>query len=290
MHYYYVVPQVQPACLPLAHLLGFIGWCSKPDYGGNSNTYKSKLWVHLTLLLTARSIMLLCVVAAFSVLQWTEAYSKPLPTSVFYVSSSFSGYLRNASRSASISVTQVVQHALDLGSSPDPKNVTFVSAEERAYHALLAATGKEDTTANNESFTEALNEVKQAVYAACFIDGVTERDLPQLGQDLKSAYNNNKVHDLRKAYGSILCLKSKASRKRRQSIDDVYDDIPAKYVTSLFFLGRFSVGFAIDDTGSMHDEIEAVKCLVRAFIKSLRTEATQYILGTFNDPGKFSGV
>ena len=176
-------------------------------------------------------------------------------------------------------MTQVVQHALVLGSSPDPKNNTFVSAEERAYHALLAATGKEDTTANSESFTEALDEFKQAVYAACFIDGITERDLPQLVQDLKSAYKNKKVHDLCKAYGTILCLKSKASRKRRQSIDDIYDDIPAKYVGRyviiLVFGGTFSVGFALDDTGSMRDEIEDVKCLVCAFIKLFCTEATQ---------------
>ena len=158
------------------------------------------------------------------------------------------------------------------------------------YHSLLAATGKEDTPANNGSFSEALDEIKQAVYTACFIDGITERDLPKVVQDLESAYRNKKVHDLRKAYGSILCLKSKASRKQRQSIDDVYNNIDANYVGSLFFPAAYSVGFAIDDTGSMHDEIEAVKCLVRAFIKGFRNAPAQYILGTFNDPGMFNAT
>ena len=227
--------------------------------------------------------MLLWVIAAFIVLQWAEVHSAPNPKC--YVSSSFSGYLRNASKSASISVTQVAEHALLLNSSLEPKGERFGSAEERAYHALLAATGKEDTPANNESFSEALDEIKQAVYTACFIDSITERDLPKVVQDLESAYRNKKVHDLRKAYGSILCLKSKASRKRRQSIDEVYNNIPAAYVGSLFFVGTFSVGFAIDDTGSMGAEIEAVKCLVRALIKGFRDDAAQYILGTFNDPG-----
>lgn len=234
--------------------------------------------------------MLLWVVLACSVLQWTDVYGKPLPKSVCYVSSSFSGYLRNASASASISVTQVIKHALVLGSTPESESDRFGSAEERAYHALLAATGREDTTANNESFTEALDEIKQAVYSACFIEGITEQDLPQVVREFESAYRNKKVHDLRMAYGSILCLKSKASRKRRQTVTEVYNSIDANQTDSLFFPGTFSVGFAIDDTGSMGDEIEAVKCLVRAFIKTFRNDPSQYILGTFNDPGMFSVV
>ena len=206
--------------------------------------------------------------------------------------SSFSGYLRNASASATISVNQVLKHALVLDASPDAENDTLGSVKERAYQTLLAATGKEDITTNKESFTEALDEIEQAVYAACFIDGITERDLPQVVRDLHTAYRDRKVHELRKAYGSILCLKSKASRVRRQAldIDEVYESIPATYVSSLFFVGVFSVGFAIDDTGSMGDEIEAVKCLVRAIIKSTGTGAAEYVLGTFDDPGRFSLV
>ena len=229
--------------------------------------------------------MLLWVIVAISVLQWADVHGAP--TLSCRVSSSFSGYLRNASESVSISVTQVLKHALVIHSSPEPKSERFGSAEERAYHALLAATGKEDTPANNESFTEALDEIQQAVYAACFIEGITERDLSKLVEDLESAYTNKKVHDLRKAYGSILCLKSKASRERRQSLDEVYNNTSAAYVGSLFFIGTYSVGFAIDDTGSMSDEIEAVKCLVRALIKGGGKEADQYILRTFNDPGVF---
>ena len=111
--------------------------------------------------------------------------------------------------------------------------------------------------------------------------------MPNVLQDLKAAYRKREIHDLRKAYGSILCLKSKASRERRQNIDEVYNNISANYVGSLFFEATYSVGFAIDDTGSMRDEIEAVKCLVRAFIKGFRNGPAQYILGTFNDPGMF---
>ena len=44
----------------------------------------------------------------------------------------------------------------------------------------------------------------------------------------------------------------------------------------------------IDDTGSMGGEIEAVKCLARAFLKSERGGPAKYILGTFNDPGEGS--
>ena len=227
--------------------------------------------------------MLLWVIVAICAVQWADVHGAP--TLSCHVSSSFSGYLRNASKSASISVTQVQQHALDLHAQPEPKHEGYGSAEERAYHALLAATGKEDTPANNESFTEALDEIKQAVYTACFVEGITERDLPNVLQDLEAAYRKREIHDLRKAYGSILCLKSKASRKRRRDINSVYEGISANRVGNLFFEATYSVGFAIDDTGSMRDEIEAVKCLVRAFIKGFRNGPAQYILGTFNDPG-----
>ena len=233
--------------------------------------------------------MFLWVVAAFSVLQLADAYSQPLPISGCYASPSrsFLGYHRNASKSADILMTQVVQHAesLAIGSGPKPRTDRFGSAEERAYHALLAATGKTDTMTNNESFTEVLKEISQAIHTACFIEGIKERDLPRVVQDLEAAYRDKNVHDLRKAYGSILCLKGKASRHRRKIIEDLYNSINAKQVDSLFFTGTFSVEFAIDDTGSMSDEIEEVKCLVRAFIKSTRTGAAQYILGTFSDPG-----
>ena len=251
---------------------------------GGSNIYKSKLCVYTILLLTGRSIMLLWVIVAISVLQWADVHGAPTLKSCL-VSSSFSGYLRNASKSASISATQVLQHALVLHTGLESKRERYGLAEERAYHALLAAAGKEDTPANNESFTEALDEIKQAVHTACFIEGITEADLPKVLQDLETAYRKREIYDLRKVYGSILCLKSKASRKRRQSIDEVYDDIPANFVGNLFFPATFSVGFAIDDTGSMSGEIEAVKCLVRAFIKGFRKGPAQYILGTFNDPG-----
>jgi len=41
----------------------------------------------------------------------------------------------------------------------------------------------------------------------------------------------------------------------------------------------------VDDTGSMKDEINAVKELIKAFIIAEKYLPFYYILGTFNDPG-----
>ena len=79
----------------------------------------------------------------------------------------------------------------------------------------------------------------------------------------------------------------KVGRLRRQTIDEVYHRINTNYIVSLFFVRTYSVGFAIDDTGSMRGELEAAKCLVRAIVKSTRTGPAEYILGTFNDPGTY---
>ena len=47
-----------------------------------------------------------------------------------------------------------------------------------------------------------------------------------------------------------------------------------------------TLGFAVDDTGSMLEEIKSVQKLIHSFIKTERSEPKAYILTTFNDPGK----
>lgn len=49
--------------------------------------------------------------------------------------------------------------------------------------------------------------------------------------------------------------------------------------------GQVTLMFAIDDTGSMRDEIEAAKRIATSIVNQQRVEPVDYILSPFNDPG-----
>ena len=50
--------------------------------------------------------------------------------------------------------------------------------------------------------------------------------------------------------------------------------------------GDSTLIFAIDTTGSMHDEINAAKAIARQIINIKRDYKVDYILSPFNDPSK----
>ena len=49
--------------------------------------------------------------------------------------------------------------------------------------------------------------------------------------------------------------------------------------------GQVTLMFAIDDTGSMRQEIAAAKKIATSIINQQRAEPVDYILSPFNDPG-----
>ena len=50
--------------------------------------------------------------------------------------------------------------------------------------------------------------------------------------------------------------------------------------------GDVTLMFAIDDTGSMSDEIQAAKDIASSIVNHPRDETVDYILSPFNDPGE----
>ena len=50
--------------------------------------------------------------------------------------------------------------------------------------------------------------------------------------------------------------------------------------------GQVTLMFAIDDTGSMKEEISAAKKIAISIVNEQRAEPVDYILSPFNDPGK----
>ena len=52
--------------------------------------------------------------------------------------------------------------------------------------------------------------------------------------------------------------------------------------------GQVTLMFAIDDTGSMSDEIAAAKKIATSIVNEQRVEPVDYILSPFNDPGNLA--
>ena len=52
--------------------------------------------------------------------------------------------------------------------------------------------------------------------------------------------------------------------------------------------GQVTLMFAIDDTGSMREEISAAKKIATSIVNEQRVEPVDYILSPFNDPGMHS--
>ena len=70
-----------------------------------------------------------------------------------------------------------------------------------------------------------------------------------------------------------------------------FNELSVPYFSILFNFHELEItelsalAFVVDDTGSMGDEINAVKDLITAIVKAERDNPVFYILGTFNDPG-----
>ena len=105
-----------------------------------------------------------------------------------------------------------------------------------------------------------------------------------------------------KSYGKLLCLQElllgkDATKSRRDlrtepgPLKDFFDSLNGNQLETIFGYDPIhpdlkpTLAFAVDDTGSMHDEIESVKKLIYSFIKTERSDSHAYILTTFNDPG-----
>ena len=61
---------------------------------------------------------------------------------------------------------------------------------------------------------------------------------------------------------------------------------PSMFDTFMSVNGDVTLMFAIDDTGSMREEIQAAKDIAKSIVHHDRDETVDYILSPFNDPGK----
>ena len=135
------------------------------------------------------------------------------------------------------------------------------------------------------------------IYCETFdISTISADDIRILISAFKSKLSDKKLRETRKIYGILLCINSKQSSKRSaytelhaffDSLDggDVLEELIFSYGEEEEEDATYSLAFVVDDTGSMGDEIGAVKSLIliNGFIRTENVEPIIYILSTFND-------
>jgi hypothetical protein len=82
----------------------------------------------------------------------------------------------------------------------------------------------------------------------------------------------------------------RGKRKTVLSSEDFLDSVRQTIGVSAFndllaMQGQVTLMFAIDDTGSMRQEIAAAKKIATSIVDEQRPEPVDYILSPFNDPG-----
>lgn len=126
----------------------------------------------------------------------------------------------------------------------------------------------------------------------------TEHRLAKIKENIKLATQKRNYLFARKSIGhglyTVMQLDKRSDRKRRFSTSAVktfMDSMKKELGNSAFdtFMsvkGEVTLMFAIDNSGSMGDEIQAAKDIATSIIDHPRKEKVDFILSPFSDPGK----
>ena len=171
-------------------------------------------------------------------------------------------------------------------------------SSEEVYNLAAAKLGIPVSSNGFNRFQETTIEIIAVKIATCpdsksSLLGVD--DVSILVTNLTVDDENIKV--VTKNFGKLLCLQSTRNiskiKPQADLVEKFYDSINGDQLATIFGItnvadlaSKPTLGFVVDDTGSMHKEIESVQKLIRSFIKTERSEPQAYILTTFNDPGK----
>ena len=181
-----------------------------------------------------------------------------------------------------------------------------VTTDKDAFTKIATSIKIEKTAEKFVQFQNAISEISEASYEACHGSDsnlVLPEDTQALIDKFEKAVQDKKSTEVRRSFGRLLCLKQKfqannAAVVKRQNIafktklKEWFEDFNIADFLILIFeelddIGMPTLAFVVDDTGSMLDEINAVKNLIKAIInKAEKYSPFNYILVTFNDPGK----
>ena len=159
------------------------------------------------------------------------------------------------------------------------------------YQHLLTNLSLEDTPDNYREFGKALNQIISAKTRACTEyrgHSVTPSNIAQVTADLRNALDSDaNLTSVREILGRALCLHGLLDIK---SVLNFVAGLSAEDRLKIFGLEHastpYSLGFVVDDTGSMSSEIARVQEIIRGFVAGNVGAPTHYILTTFYDPSK----
>ena len=153
----------------------------------------------------------------------------------------------------------------------------------------------------SNKFLEIINEIEKAVANAGAVDNRrrnSEQTKVTLSRLLTNAVKSKSYKYARDVLGKVLhLLSTEPSRRRKRSpenegktfLQELRQNLGNETFDSFMAVkGDVSLIFVIDDTGSMGDEIQAVKKIATAVANYPREAPVDYILTPFNDP--MSGV
>ena len=156
-------------------------------------------------------------------------------------------------------------------------------------------------TSPSNKFLETLDQIERAVYeaqaAGTRYRHSTQR-LAKIKSNIKLATQKRNYLFARQSLGhglyTVMEMNKKSGRKRRATtsvvktfMDSIKKELgDTTFETFLSVNGDVTLMFAIDDTGSMGDEIQAAKDIALSIINHPRDEQVDFILSPFNDPGK----
>ena len=156
------------------------------------------------------------------------------------------------------------------------------------------------TTPSNK-FLEAVDTIERAMYDAQSAGSRyrhNKRRLANIKAYIKLATQKRNYLFARQSLGrglySAIELAKKTGRKKRSTtssavktfMDVVKTELgPSGFDTFMSVHGDVTLMFAIDDTGSMRDDIQAAKGIAASIVNHPRNEIVDYILSPFNDPG-----
>ena len=164
-----------------------------------------------------------------------------------------------------------------------------LGTEADVYQQLLMDLGLDDTSDREEAFGRAFSQIIAANTRACTEyqgENITTMNLTQVVSELRNALDlGSDLNSVREIFGRALCLQSLVESGSGLSF---VTGLSGEDRGKIFGLAQrlYSLGFVVDDTGSMAEEIARVQEIIHGFVNSDVGAPTHYILTSFNDPSE----
>ena len=186
--------------------------------------------------------------------------------------------------------------------------------ETTLYNTLVASLNLTGSSDGFQNFSTALNVISESYFKACF-GPADEKPTKAVAPELLSQFlflleNRTNITTVRELYGQLSCLKNfsqspqfnkgDVSCASKKTIEALYDCVDQDDLQCIFNLNdpincfttvdlsvkekKHCLGFAVDTTGSMSEEISHAREVVKSFIASEENTITLcYVLVPFND-------